>query len=157
MDTSIGIKQKFLKEIAYEVSKILSDEFVIYIKTRNAHWNMEGSDFYSKHKFFEDQFEKIDDIIDDLAERIRSLGHYAPGTMKEFLQLTNLSEATPQNNESLSYIRDLLIDHESVIMHLRKNINRFANDLQDAGTSDFITGIVEQHEKMAWMLRSHLK
>jgi starvation-inducible DNA-binding protein len=157
MNTNIGIEENFLKEIAHEVSRILSDEFVLYVKTKNAHWNVEGVDFYNKHKFFEDQFEIIDDIIDDLAERIRTLGHYAPGTLKGFLQLTQLAEISRENNDSTGYIKELLTDHESIIIHLRKNINRFANDFQDAGTSDLITGIMEQHEKMVWVLRAHLK
>lgn len=157
MNSNIGIKQEHLSKIAYELSRILSDEFLLYTKTRAAHWNVEGADFYSKHKFFEDQYEILDDVIDDVAERIRAIGHYVPATLKDFLNLTKLSELTRGDNDSKSFVSQLLADHESIIIHLRSNINLFATELGDAGTSDFITGLMEQHEKMAWMLRSHLK
>ncbi|HEY9007992.1 Dps family protein [Ohtaekwangia sp.] len=157
MQAKIGIEPALLSKVAYELSRILADEFVLYTKTRNAHWNVEGPDFYSVHKFFEDQYEILDDTMDDIAERIRSIGHYAPATLKEFLSLTKLTEESRSANSSGGFIKELLDDHETVIIHLRENINRFANEYQDAGTSDFITGLMETHEKMAWMLRSHLK
>jgi starvation-inducible DNA-binding protein len=156
MSTTIGIKPEHSIAVASELSKLLADEVVLYMKTRNAHWNVAGADFYAKHKFFEDQYEQLDEIMDDVAERIRSVGHYAPATLKTYLQLTHLSEMTRENNDSLGYIKELLQDHEAIVMQLRGNINRFATEWQDAGTSDFITGLMEQHEKMAWMLRAHL-
>ncbi len=157
MTTNIGITGINLQAVEEQLSKFLADEYVLYTKTRNAHWNVEGSDFYDKHKFFEGQFEQIDDIIDSIAERIRSLGHYAPATLQSFLNLTHLSEQSRSENNSKSFITELLNDHESIIIHLRENINRFANDFKDLGSSDFITGLLETHEKMAWFLRSHLK
>ncbi|HEY9048893.1 MAG TPA: DNA starvation/stationary phase protection protein [Ohtaekwangia sp.] len=157
MQAKIGIDPALLGKVAYELSRILADEFVLYTKTRNAHWNIEGPDFYSVHKFFEDQYEILDDTMDDIAERIRAIGHYAPATLKEFLSLTKLTEESRSKNDSNGFIKELLADHETVIIHLRENINRFANEFQDAGTSDFITGLMTTHEKMAWMLRAHLK
>ncbi|WP_276480304.1 Dps family protein [Paraflavitalea pollutisoli] len=157
MAPAIGIDQQHLTEVAHTLTKLLADEYLLYTKTRNAHWNVEGPDFYSKHKFFEAQYEQLDEIMDDVAERIRSIGHYAPATLKQFLQLTHLTELIREPNTSAGYEKELLGDHESIIVFLRGNINRFANELQDAGTSDFITGLVETHEKMAWMLRSHLR
>ncbi|SFE71889.1 Dps family protein [Thermoflexibacter ruber] len=157
METKIGISAENLQAVTQILAKILADEFVLYTKTRNAHWNVEGKDFYSVHKFFEDQYEALDEIIDDVAERIRSLGHYAPATLKNYLQLTHLTEQAREKNDSEGFIRELLQDHQSIIIYLRENINRFANDYHDLGTSDFITGLMESHEKMAWMLRSHLK
>ena len=94
--------------------------------------------------------------MDDVAERIRMLGHYAPATLKQFLQLTRLTEQSREKNDAHGFVNELLADHESVIIHLMENINRIANDLFDAGTSDFITGLMEKHEKMAWMLRAQL-
>ncbi len=156
MEPKIGIKEKNLSAVAHVLSKILADEFVLYTKTRKAHWNVEGKDFYGKHKFFEDQYKQFDDLIDNLAERIRILGHYAPATLAEFLRLTHLGEQGREANTGNGFIKELLSDHESIIIKLRSNINRFATDYGDAGTSDFITGIIENHEKMAWMLRAHL-
>ena len=157
MNPAIGIKKENLAKVAHILNVFLADEFLLYLKTRNAHWNIEGSDFHAMHKFFEDQYEQLDDIMDDVAERIRSLGHYSPATLKEYLELTHLTEQTRKKNDSAGFIKDLLGDHESIITRLRENVNHIANDLQDAGTSDFITGLMETHEKMAWMLRAHLK
>jgi starvation-inducible DNA-binding protein len=157
MNASIGVSPANLQAVASEMSKLLADEFVLYTKTRNAHWNVEGPDFHTKHVFFEEQYEQLDEIMDGVAERIRQLGHYAPATLQSFLQLTHLTEKLEQKNDSLDYIKDLLTDHENIIIFLRGKINAFANEYGDAGTSDYITGLMETHEKMAWMLRAHLK
>lgn len=157
MTTSIGISPDHLLKVSQVLNGILSDEFLLYLKTRNAHWNVEGPDFYNKHKFFEAQYQELDEIVDDLAERIRTLGHYAVATMKDYLQLTHLTELTRNTNDSAGYIKELLADHESILIRLRENVNLFAGELKDAGTSDYITGLMETHEKMAWMLRAHLR
>lgn len=157
MKPSIGISADNLLTIAQKLNGVLADEFLLYLKTRNAHWNVEGIDFYNKHKFFEAQYQQLDDIMDDVAERIRTLGHYAPATLAQYLQLTHLTEQSRSANDGAGYIKELLGDHESIIIHLREDVNPFASELKDAGTSDFITGLMETHEKMAWMLRSHLK
>lgn len=157
MEAKIGIKQEHLAAVALSLSKILADEFVLYTKTRKAHWNVIGPDFLSKHKFFEEQYGQLEGIVDDVAERIRSLGHYAPASLKEYLELTHLTEQTREKNNSLGFIRELLADHESILIHLRENINHYVTALHDAGTSDYITGLMETHEKMAWMLRAHLE
>ena len=156
MNTNIGIADKNRKAVTVELTKLLADEFLLYTKTRNAHWNIEGKDFHSMHIFFESQYEHLDEVMDNVAERIRQLGHYAPATLKEFLSLTHLTEKLGGENNSQGFIKELLADHEGIIIFLRENVNRFADDFKDAGTSDFITGLMEQHEKMAWMLRSHL-
>lgn len=157
MEPNIGIKKENLASVAHEMIKILADEFVLYTKTRNAHWNVEGPDFHSKHVFFEAQYEELDEIMDSVAERVRSLGHYSPATLKDYLQLTHLTEKSRAANDGAGFIGELLADHESIIIHLRENIDRFANEWHDQGTSDYITGLMETHEKMAWMLRAHLR
>jgi starvation-inducible DNA-binding protein len=156
MNASIGITPANLQAVAGQLSKLLADEFLLYTKTRNAHWNVEGKDFHSMHIFFEQQYEALDETMDSVAERIRQLGHYAPATLQSFLSLTHLTEKLGERNDSPGFIRELLTDHENIIIFLRENITRFANDYGDAGTSDFITGLMEEHEKMAWMLRAHL-
>ena len=156
MKANIGITQENLAEVAHELSKILADEYVLYTKTRNAHWNVEGADFLEKHKFFEGQFEQIDEFIDSVAERIRTIGHYPPATLTSFLALTHLTEVSREKNDSHGFIRELLADHETIIEKIRENINHFTDDFHDAGSTDFITGLMENHEKMAWFLRSHL-
>lgn len=157
MKISIGITDPNRQTVALELSKILADETVLYIKTKNAHWNIEGADFFDKHKFFETQFGQLDEIIDSVAERIRSIGHYAPATLKAYLGLTHLTEASSEKNDSHGFIKELLEDHESIIIVLREHIKSFTSVLHDAGSSDFITGLMETHEKMAWFLRAHLE
>jgi len=156
MKTNFGVADNNCHAVADELSKVLADEYVLSTKTKNAHWNVEGSDFYEKHKFFESQFEQIDEFIDDVAERIRALGHYAPASLKSFLELTQLTEMSSEKNDSNGFIKELLNDHESIIIKLREDITRFTDDFEDLGTSDFVTGLMEKHEKMAWLLRSHL-
>jgi len=153
----IGINEESRKAVSDQLAKLLADEFVLYTKTRNAHWNVEGTDFHSMHLFFESQYEQLDDFMDSVAERIRTIGHYAPATLKSFLDLTHLTEKTRDKNDSLSFIKELLEDHESIIEFIRGNIDPFASKYHDYGTSDYITGLMEDHEKMAWMLRAHLR
>jgi len=157
MKPATGIKNENLLKVAQLLNGFLADEFVLSLKTKNAHWNVEGRDFHAMHIFFEEQYHRLDEVIDDVAERIRILGHYAPATLKSYLELTHLTEQTRENNDSTGLIKDLLGDHESIITRIREVGNYMANDLQDAGTSDFITSLMETHEKMAWMLRAHLK
>src|ERR1700712_2011948 len=140
MKTNIGITEPNRQAVASELSKVLADEYILYTKTRNAHWNVEGPDFYNKHLFFESQYEQLEEIVDTVAERIRQLGHYAPATLKAFLSLTHLSEERREKNDGLGFMKDLLADHESLIEILRGNINRFADEYKDMGSSDFING-----------------
>jgi starvation-inducible DNA-binding protein len=156
MTNHIGITDANRKAVTKQLNHLLADEFILYTKTRRAHWNIEGPDFHSMHVFFESQYEQLDEFMDSVAERIRQLGHYSPATLKEFLDLTRLTEKSGEKNDSQGFIKDLLADHEDIIIFLRQNINAFANDYKDAGTSDYITGLMEDHEKMAWMLRAHL-
>ena len=157
MNANIGITQERLAATSQVLSHVLADEFVLYTKTLNAHWNVEGHDFRSLHLLFESQYEELRDIVDKVAERIRMLGHYAPGTMKQFLELTHLTEQNRERNDGPGYIKELLIDHESIIIYIRSQINRLDGELKDSGTSDYLTGLTEYHEKAAWILRSHLK
>ena len=156
MKTEIGIKPANTAEIAQSLNSLLADEHVLYIKTRKAHWNIEGPDFLTIHRFFEEQYKQLEQLIDDIAERIRTIGHFAEATLAGFLAETHLSEETRAKNDSAGFMKSLLGDHETIIMHLRENIERYDEDWKDKGTSDFITGLMEKHEKMAWMLRAHL-
>jgi starvation-inducible DNA-binding protein len=157
MGNIIGISAENRQVVSEQLAKLLADEFVLYTKTRNAHWNVEGTDFHSMHLFFESQYEQLDDIMDGVAERIRQIGHYAPATLTSFLNLTHLTEKLEAKNDSMTYIKELLEDHESIIEFIRGNIEPFASKYHDYGTSDYITGLMEDHEKLAWMLRAHLR
>jgi starvation-inducible DNA-binding protein len=152
--STIGIKET--KKVAKFLSVLLADEFVLYMKTRNAHWNVEGADFHTMHTFFEEQYLELATIIDNVAERLRKIDHYAPASLSQYLKLTHLSETPLEKNNSLSFIAALLVDYESIIIHIREQLDVLADEL-DTGTEDFVTSLLEQHEKTAWMLRAHLK
>ena len=128
----------------------------MYTKTRNYHWNVEGGSFIELHKLYEGQYEQLDEIMDDVAERIRQLGHYAEAQLKDFVQLTRLGEEGYTTDQK-KQLQNLLADHESIIRNLRKNIDVFTDKYKDAGTADFVTGLMEKHEKTAWFIRSYLK
>ncbi|QWX83861.1 DNA starvation/stationary phase protection protein [Cellulophaga sp. HaHaR_3_176] len=153
----IGIKETNRKAVSEMLQQILADEFVLYTKYRNAHWNVEGSDFHTKHVFFEEEYGKLEIIVDEVAERIRMLGVYAPGTLREFIELSQLDEKKPKQNDSVSYMKLLLDDHQQIISYIRKSISENAEEHNDEGTADFITGLMQQHEQMAWMLRASVK
>lgn len=155
--TDIGIKETNRKAVSEMLQQILADEFILYTKYRNAHWNVEGIDFHTKHVFFEEEYGKLEVIVDEVAERIRMLGVYAPGTLKEFIELSQLEEKKPKQNDSASYMKLLLEDHQQVIAYIRKSISENAEEHNDEGTADFITGLMQQHEQMAWMLRASVK
>jgi starvation-inducible DNA-binding protein len=157
MKINIGISDSNRQEVKNVLERVLADEFILYTKTRNAHWNVEGNDFYEKHTLFETQYEQLDSTIDSVAERIRIVGFKAPASLQQFLALTQLSEENKSEYDSQSLITELLLDHEAIILFLRENINLLANEYGDLGTSDFITGLLQEHEKTAWILRSHLK
>ncbi|WKK60254.1 Dps family protein [Sphingobacterium sp. BN32] len=156
MKTNIGLKEKDTAAVANMLNRLLADENVLYIKVRNAHWNVEGPDFHAQHLFFETIYDELAELIDEVAERVRAIGHYAIGTMKEFLEVTQLTEMKYNKNDSQGFIKELLNDFESLIITLREDI-KLAEDHEDAGTEDFLVGILEKHEKTAWMLRAHVK
>ncbi len=156
MKANIGITDKNLQSVANVLNTLLADETVLYMKTRNYHWNIEGDNFIELHKLYESQYKELEEIIDEIAERIRYLGHYAEGRLKDFLKTTRLAEEDYTTDQKVQ-LRNLLSDHESIIINIRKEIDVINDDYKDAGTADFVTGIMEQHEKLAWFIRSYLK
>ena len=152
----IGISEENRQKVATLLNHNLADEHVLYIKTRNYHWNVTGMHFRSLHEFFEEQYLELAPMIDDIAERIRSLGHYAVGSMGEFVKLTRLLETDHREGDAQGMLQSLLDDHESIIRIMREDLKKEEEAYRDAGTSDFTTGMMEKHEKMAWMIRSYL-
>lgn len=156
MKANIGLPEKTAQQIALILNKVLADEMILYAKTRNYHWNYEGDNFMEMHKFYEGQYEELAEVVDEVAERIRSLGHFAEGRLKEYLKLTDLEEQAPTPAQQ-KQVKNLLDDHETLVRYLRQQVDVMQDKLKDAGTADFLTGLMEKHEKMAWMLRSYLK
>lgn len=157
MNTTDQASTQNAKAVAGILTTLLADEFLLYTKSRNAHWNAEGVDFHYAHSFFEKQYGELDEIIDNVAERIRSIDQYAPATLKSFLQYSQLSEMDETTHDSRAYFAALAADHSTIISYLRSHIDKITGEYGDAGTGDFITGIMAAHEKMRWALRSHLK
>lgn len=152
---NIGISEKNRQAVAAALNQLLADEHVLYNKTRSYHWNVEGPSFMELHKLYEAQYTELAEIIDEIAERIRTIGHYAEGRLKELLKLAKLEEpAVPSGFKQ--QIPNLDADHEKIIINIRKLIEDFDEKYKDIGSSDFVTGLLKQHEKMAWMLRAYL-
>jgi starvation-inducible DNA-binding protein len=155
---SIGLSDQQRKHSAKLLSAILSDGALLYQKTRNYHWNVTGPHFHSLHLLLEAQYAQIAEEVDEVAERIRSLGLKAPGTYAEFIELSQLKEDAPSvHPDAMTMLKNLVSDHEEVISALRKAVEELSDHVDDQGTADFVTGLMEAHEKTAWMLRSHLE
>ena len=149
-----GISEENSKKVADALNQVLADEFVLYTKTLNFHWNIEGRDFHALHVFLEEQYNQLQIIIDSVAERVRKVGHFSTGSMQEFLNSASLKEHQGAASVSEEMIAELASDHDSMIRKTRTLIDDFEEKYDDAGSSDFITGIMKEHEKMAWMLRA---
>ncbi len=153
----IGLSNDERAGVSRILNKALSDEHVLYIRTRNYHWNVTGMHFKSLHEVFEEQYKALEMAIDEIAERTRALGFRAIGSMSEFMQHARLAEQSPAEvPDATGMLRNLLADHEAIIKHLRTDVDTCDNEFNDAGTADFLTGMMEAHEKMAWMLRAFL-
>ena len=128
----------------------------LYIKLRKFHWNVSGESFMELHKLFEGQYKQLEESIDEIAERISKLGGKAIGTMKEFSDLSTIKESPNQYPAQKEMLKELLADHETIIVHLRKDVDLSTQENKDAGTADFLTGMMESHETMSWILRRYL-
>jgi starvation-inducible DNA-binding protein len=154
VNTKIGLPDEQREGIVLMLNTLLADEYLLYTKTRNYHWNVVGPQFSDLHKFFEEQYNELNDIVDDVAERARALGGNAIGTLVEFLKHTRLKEHQGEYPEAGEMLAHLVADHEATIRQLRMDLETAAKTYHDMGTNDFLTGLMERHEKMAWMLRS---
>ncbi len=154
MKLNIGLSDQDSKDVIDILNVLLADEYVLYTKTRNYHWNVVGPQFHDLHKFFESQYEELNEVVDEVAERVRALGGTALGSLTEFLKQTRLKEHPGQSASTLEMVKNLLTSHEAIIQSLRVDLKSCADKFHDMGTSDFLTGLMEQHEKMAWMLRA---
>lgn len=152
VDTGLTIDNR--AAVIQHLNHFLADEHLLYTKTRKYHWNLTGSTFATLHEFFEEQYNRLQVMADEIAERTRMLGGTAPGTMSEFMEETCLSE-TPGVVPSIPDMLDnLLDDHEVLISSMRKVIDSCSNEYNDEGTADLLIGLMRSHEQMAWMLRS---
>ncbi|WP_343670500.1 DNA starvation/stationary phase protection protein [Chitinophaga sp.] len=156
MKANIGISEKNTKAVALILNQLLADEQVLFAKTRNYHWNIESPSFMELHKLYERLYTELAETIDEVAERVRKIGHYAEGRLADYLKLANLQEGDYTNDQK-TQIKNLLDDHETVIREVRKNIEKVEEEYKDTGSADFLTGVLKEHEEWAWFLRSYLK
>ncbi|MCP5469185.1 MAG: DNA starvation/stationary phase protection protein [Chlamydiales bacterium] len=143
-----------MNEVIKKLSHFLADSYVLYIKTLNFHWNMTGSEFFMFHKLLQDQYEALAEASDDVAERIRQLGGKAPGSMAEFLKLACMKESLTDLSMT-EMVRELVASHELMVKHAGEII-AYCDQNGDPGTSDMIVGRMRDHDKQAWLLRSHI-
>lgn len=148
---NIGLTEEQRTETSRQLNSLLAEEHVLYIKTRKYHWNLVGAEFLTLHEEFENQYEEVAGMIDELAERIRKLGGHANGSMRRFLEDATLEEDTTRRRRPHEMVTVLLHDHEQLVRSYRGAIKNGV----DAGTEDLLVQLLRKHETMAWTFRSH--
>lgn len=151
----IGIKEQDRKNIAEGLSRLLADTYTLYLKTHYFHWNVTGPMFNTLHLMFEGQYTELALAVDLVAERIRSLDIYAPGTYRDFVKLSSIKESESVPNAQ-DMIKELVAGHEAVCRTAR-SVFPAAETASDEATADLLTQRLQLHEKTAWMLRSLLE
>ncbi len=152
MKIDIGIPEKNRKEISKGLSRLLADTYTLYLKTHNYHWNVTGPMFQTLHLMFEQHYNELALAVDAVAERIRSLGEYAPGSYAEYSKLSSIKEETGVP-KAKDMIRNLVHGHETVVRTCRE-VFPLAEKGSDEASCDLLTQRIQTHEKTAWMLRS---
>lgn len=151
---NIGIDEKERKQVCKALSKLLADSYLLYLKTQNYHWNVTGKMFQPLHSLFEEQYKDLAEAVDEIAERIRALGEFAPGSFASFSKVTSVKEenSIPTAEEM---IHNLVVGNETVINTAREIIN-LCEEAEDDVTIDLMVERMQIHEKNAWMLRSFI-
>lgn len=147
------MRRNVAPEVQTELACRLADTYVLTLKTHGYHWNVEGANFYALHKLLEEQYQELFEAADEIAERLRALGRFAPGSFAEMRELSGIQEAGEPPFSEKHIIQDLVNDHMNVAQALRRGIE-ICEEHDDMGTADLLTNRVKAHEKDAWMLRS---
>lgn len=151
---AIGLQEKTRTEVCRILNTLLADEFVLSTKTKNSHWNVTGPHFHELHALFGEQYRRLDEWIDRIAERIRALGGIPVGTLVGFLREARLQEHASAQLSAWLMVDYLQHDHETLIRDIREDLQRDSETILDAGTTDLLTSVLQEHEATAWMLRS---
>jgi starvation-inducible DNA-binding protein len=154
---NIGLTEEQRRGVINLLNRDLADAYLLLIKTKKYHWDVVGPQFRSLHELWEEQYEALTESVDSYAERIRMLGGYPAGTASDFLKLTSIEEHPGDIPTTTQMVERLANDHEQVIRNLRDHIDQCSDSFHDEGTADFLTGLMEDHEEMAWMLRSFIE
>jgi starvation-inducible DNA-binding protein len=155
MEINTGISAEQRGAVVQGLSRLLADSYVLYLKTHGFHWNVEGPMFQTLHQMFMEQYTEIWNAVDLIAERIRALGEYAPGTYREYARLTRIkeTEGVPRAEEMVR----LLVEGQEAVVRTAREALSAADEANDQPTLDLLTQRMQAHEKNAWMLRSLLK
>ncbi len=154
---NIGLTEEQRKGVCELLNNDLADAYLLLVKTKKYHWDVVGPQFRSLHTLWEEHYQTLTMSIDALAERVRALGNFPVSTMEGFLKLTSLNENAEKLPLATQMVSSLVDDHEQVIRNLREHIDACGEKFHDEGTADFLTGLMEGHEEMAWMLRSFIE
>jgi starvation-inducible DNA-binding protein len=154
---NIGLTDRQREGVITLLNQDLSDLYLVLVKTKKYHWDVVGPQFRTLHQLWEEQYEALTETIDTCAERIRTLGGYPVGTMEGFLKLASIKEHPGDIPNATEMVLRLVQDHEQIIRNLRGHISQCSESFKDDGTADFLTGLMEQHEAIAWMLRSFIE
>ena len=154
---NIGLSEEQRHGVIELLNRDLADLYLLIIKTKKYHWDVIGPQFRTLHTLWEEQYDAITLNIDATAERVRQLGGYPIGTAAGFIEYGSLKEHPNDLPSADEMVERLVQDHEQVIRNLREDIDKCGEQFHDEGTADFLTGLMEQHEEMAWMLRSFLE
>jgi starvation-inducible DNA-binding protein len=157
MAINIGLSDEQRQGVVNILNKALADSYLLLIKTKKYHWDVVGPQFRTLHELWEEQYEAITQNIDAYAERARQLGGYPLGTAEGFLKQASIREHPGDLPSAQEMVRRLVVDHEQVIRNLREAVDQCSEQYHDEGTADFLTGLMEEHEEMAWMLRSFIE
>ena len=149
-----GLTKKERSDVAQELSKVLADSFAVYLKTHGYHWNVRGENFSTLHALFMTEYTELWTALDEIAERIRALGEFAPQAHSAFANLTSIKDGDPDKDAS-AMLTELMKDHETLIATCRAAL-KAADDEGDDVSVDLLTQRLAAHEKFAWMLRSTL-
>ena len=152
-----GLSSDQQKGVIELLKYALADQHVLYMRMRNYHWNITGPQFQSLHLLIEKQYDQIAEAIDDTAERIRQYGAFAPGTLKEMLELARLREEPGVVPSAREMVANLVADHEAVIRQLREDTKTAGDTYGDISVEDYFIRLTQDHQKMAWLLRAHLE
>ncbi len=155
MEAKIGLPKKDLTKSIDNLTPLLANEMLLYVKTRKFHWNISGNSFMELHKLFETHYDLLEKTADEVAERISALGGKAIGSMKDFIKHGQIEENTDTSNTQKQMLDELMNDHEIVVVQIRKSINEIGEKTDDVVTDDFLTGILKIHENISWQLRKY--
>ncbi|MBF2002091.1 MAG: DNA starvation/stationary phase protection protein [Synechococcales cyanobacterium C42_A2020_086] len=154
---NIGLTEEQRQGVIELLNRDLADAYLLLIKTKKYHWDVVGPQFRSLHELWEEQYETLTESIDSIAERVRTLGGYPVGSAEGFLKLASIKEDAGSVPRATDMVANLVNDHEQVIRNLREHVDQCSEEFHDEGTADFLTGLMEGHEEMAWMLRSFIE